>query len=307
MSGIADQPPAMSDERSLASAGHGGSRLADPSSASEAPGGPAPDHSSIRAGSSLGRAAARILPPVAVFVIVTVLAEVLVQTGVVWEYILPRPSQVLRELATNRTLWHAAGQTGLSAVMALVLSTAIGILGAVGLSSARWVERAFYPYAVFFQTVPIIAIAPLLVIYLGYGMQTIVASSFIVSIFPVLASTFTGLRSTDPALVDLFRLYGAGRLATLWKLRLPAALPSILTGLRVAAGLAVIGAIVGELIGGGSGLGDEIEAARTRQRADMVFAAILLAALLGLAMFAIINLISRLMLRHWHASEARGD
>jgi NitT/TauT family transport system permease protein len=248
-----------------------------------------------------------VLPPVIVFVAVTVLAELLVRTGVILDYILPPPSVVLRELVSNATLWSAAGQTGLSAVLALVLSTFIGILAAIALSSARWVERAFYPYAVFFQTVPIIAIAPLLVIYLGYGMQTIVASAFIVSLFPVLASTFTGLRSTDPALVDLFRLYGAGRWAALWKLRLPAALPSILTGLRVAAGLAVIGAIVGELIGGGSGLGDEIEAARTRQRADLVFAAILLAALLGLAMFAIINLLSRLLLRHWHVSEQGGE
>lgn len=244
-----------------------------------------------------------VAPPVVVLVLVTALAEGLVRTGVLWSYIVPPPSSVLRQLLSAATLWEATAQTGLSAVIALVLSALIGIIAAVALSSARWIERAFYPYAVFFQTVPIIAIAPLLVIYLGYGQRTIVASAFIVSIFPVLANTLSGLRSTDPALVDLFRLYGAGRLKTLWKLRLPAALPNMLTGLRVAAGLAVIGAIVGEFIGGSTGLGDEIVSAIPRQRPDIIYAAIVLAALLGLALFAIINLISRITLRHWHASE----
>ncbi len=260
-----------------------------------------PDRRKIKAGArGVWRA---VMPPLMVFVVVTALFEALIRMEVLWAYVLPTPSSVFLELSNNGALWEAAGRTALSAVTALVLSAILGILAAVALSSARWIERAFYPYAVFFQTVPIIAVAPLLVIYLGYGMSTIVASAFIVSLFPVLANTLTGLRSTDPALVDLFKLYGAGRWRTLWKLRLPAALPSILTGLRVAAGLAVIGAIVGELIGGGSGLGDEIEAAKTRQRADIVFAAILLAALLGLALFAIIGLISRRLLRHWHVSE----
>src|SRR5213075_2138516 len=128
-------------------------------------------------------------------------------------------------------------------------SALFGISIAVFLSSSRGIQRAFFPYAVFFQTVPIVAIAPLLVIWFGYGMRTVIASAFIVSIFPVIANTLTGLLSTDPALRDLFRLYGASPSATLWKLRLPAALPQILTGLRIAGGLAVIGAIVGEFIG----------------------------------------------------------
>jgi NitT/TauT family transport system permease protein len=171
------------------------------------------------------------------------------------------------------------------------------------LSSSRAIQRAFYPYAVFFQTVPIIAIAPLLVIWFGYGMKTVIAAAFIVSIFPVIANTLTGLLSTDPALRDLFRLYGASPGVTLVKLRFPAALPQILTGLRVASGLAVIGAIVGEFIGG-AGLGSVVDVARTQQRVDKVFAAVLLASVLGLALFGLINLVSVLTLRRWHASEA---
>ncbi len=242
-----------------------------------------------------------VLPPVIVLVVISALLEILVRSGVLWAYIVPTPSSVLEQMGTSSRLWIAAGQTGLSAIIALALSTVVGIGAAIALASARWVERAFYPYAVFFQTVPIIAIAPLLVVYLGYGMQTIVASAFIVSIFPVLANTLAGLRSTNPSLVDLFQLYGAGGWKTLWKLRFPSAVPNIMTGLKVAAGLAVIGAIVGEFIGGSTGLGDEIVAAIPRQRPDIVYAAITLAALLGLALFALINLISWLLLRHWHA------
>jgi NitT/TauT family transport system permease protein len=126
--------------------------------------------------------------------------------------------------------------------------------------------------------------------------------AFIVSAFPVVANTLSGLLSTDPALRDLFRLYGASGWATLIKLRLPYALPSIMTGLRVAAGLAVIGAIVGEFIVGG-GLGGVIDVAGTQQRVDKVFAGILLASLLGLTLFLLVNLISRAALRNWHSSE----
>src|SRR5262249_56156555 len=148
----------------------------------------------------------------------------------------------------------ALARTSAAVLAGFALSASAGIAFAVFLSSSRAIQRAFYPYAVFFQTVPIIAIAPLLVIWFGYGMRTVVASAFIVSIFPVIANTLTGLLSTDPALRDLFRLYGASTPVTLFKLRFPAALPQILTGLRVASGLAVIGAIVGEFIGG-AGLG----------------------------------------------------
>jgi NitT/TauT family transport system permease protein len=237
-----------------------------------------------------------ILPPLAPFVVITATIEVLVRGGLVKSYILPAPSAVLKAVVENRErLAQAMLKTSGSALLGFALSTLAGIAIAVLLSSSRWIERAFYPYAVFFQTVPIIAIAPLLVIWFGYGTQTVVASAFVVSIFPVIANTLTGILSTDPALIDLFRLYGATSVVTLFKLRFPAALPQILTGLRVAAGLAVIGAIVGEFIGGG-GLGSMVDVARTQQRIDLVFAAVLLASVLGLALFGLINLIGRLTL-----------
>lgn len=251
----------------------------------------------------LSRALAAAGPPLVVLVVAVVGLELAVRLLHVRRFLLPPPSDVFNTIwREGSELWPAAGDTALAAVVGFAASAIVGVWAAVLLSSARWVQRAFYPYAVFFQTVPIIAIAPLLVVWIGYGLRTVAVSAFIVSVFPVVASTLAGLLSTEPALRDLFRLYGAGRVDTMLKLRLPSALPSILTGLRVAAGLAVIGAIVGEFIAGG-GLGGVIDVALTQQRVDKVFAGVLLASALGLTLFLAVNLISRLALRHWHASE----
>lgn len=245
----------------------------------------------------------RVLPPLIPLLLVVALMEIAVRQHWVASYLVPAPTAIVRTMIESRAeLFEAFLKTSAGALLGFALSTFGGVAFAVLLSSSRTIQRSFYPYAVFFQTVPIIAIAPLLVIWFGYGMRTVVASAFVVSIFPVIANTLTGLLSTDPALRDLFQLYGASRRVTLFKLSFPAALPQILTGLRVASGLAVIGAIVGEFIGG-EGLGSVVDVARTQQRVDKVFAAVLLASVLGLALFGLINLISSLTLRRWHASE----
>jgi len=252
---------------------------------------------------NLRKALGKIVPAAIPFLVVTVAMEWLVRAGWIKAFLVPPPSAVFATLIHDAPeLFAALGKTSLGAVTGFVLSAVGGVAIAVFLSSSRVIQKAFYPYAVFFQTVPIIAIAPLLVIWFGYGMRTVVASAFIVSIFPVIANTLDGILSTDPNLRDLFRLYGASPSATLWKLRFPAALPQILTGLRIAGGLAVIGAIVGEFIGG-QGLGSVVDVARTQQRTDKVFAAVLLASLLGLALFGFVNLLSYVALRRWHASE----
>lgn len=244
-----------------------------------------------------------LLPPLAPLLVVAVAAEIAVRMGWVRSFLIPAPSAIAISMVRDwPDLSHAAMETTLASLIGFTMSAVFGILIAVLLSSAASVQRAFYPYAVFFQTVPIIAIAPLLVIWVGWD-RTVVASAFIVSIFPVIANTLTGLLSTDPALRDLFRLYGAKPQAVLVKLRLPFALPSIFTGLRVAAGLAVIGAIVGEFITG-SGIGGVIQVSRQQQRVDKIFAGLLLASILGILLFSGINLASRISLRRWHASEA---
>ncbi|MCL4684374.1 ABC transporter permease [Myxococcota bacterium] len=249
------------------------------------------------------RLAARVAPPTATFLAGTLLAELLIRALGVSPLLLPTPSAVARAAWSYReTLLPALASTTGAVLVGLAASVALGVLAAIALAASRWVERAFYPYAIFFQIVPIVAVAPLLVIWFGYGWRAVVAAAFIVSVFPVIANALAGLRSVDPALLDLFRLYGAGRLARLVKLELPWALPSLFTGLRVAAGLAVIGAIVGEFVGGG-GLGVVVLGAMRQQRTDLVFAAILHASGLGLVLFAAVDVIGRIVLRRWHWRE----
>lgn len=247
-----------------------------------------------------------VWPPLLVFVLVTVAAELVIARGWVPAFLVAPPTAVFRSLYHDwSVLSHAAGRTALFAAEGLVRSAVIGIVVAMVLSSHPLLRRAFYPYAVFLQTVPIIAIAPLLTIWFGHGKPTVVASAFIASVFPVVAATLVGLSSTEPALRDMFRLYRAGPIATLFKLRLPSALPSIFTGLRVAAALSVIGAIVGEFVTNG-GLGTLILVAKPQQRVDQIFAALILAAVIGIGFTLIVDLLARLMLRRWHASESTG-
>jgi NitT/TauT family transport system permease protein len=247
----------------------------------------------------------RAAPPLLTFVVGVALAELAIRALGVSPLILPRPSAVwAAAIGESASLLPALAETTRSVAIGLALSSASGVLAAIALASSPWIQRAFYPYAIFFQIVPIVAIAPLLVIWFGYGASAVIAAAAVVSVFPVIANTLAGLLSVDPNLIDLFRLYGASRASTLWKLRLPWALPYLLTGLRIAAGLAVIGAIVGEFVGGG-GLGVVVLGAMRQQRTDLVFAAIGYASALGLGLFAAVGVASRLALRHWHASETK--
>ncbi|MDX9730338.1 MAG: ABC transporter permease [Bdellovibrionales bacterium] len=242
----------------------------------------------------------RFWPPLLLLVVISCLFEALVRVGVVESFLLPAPSEVFASLYVDRAeLMFGLGSTAIAALIGLGLSFVCGVLIAVVFSLSEFLKKAFLPYAVFFQTVPIIALAPVLVIWFGFGQPTVVASAFIVSIFPVIANSVFGLQGTDPALLALFKLHRASRIETLLKLQLPAALPAIMSGLRIASGLAVIGAIVGEFIAGG-GLGEVVDAARTQQRLDKVFAAVLLSSVFGLVLVFCIDLVSRRALQSWY-------
>lgn len=250
----------------------------------------------------------RAVPPLAALLIIVALWETIARGLQIPAYLLPPPSAVVAAgSAEIGALAAAAIVTARASIAGFLLSAAFGVAIAAGLASSRMLERAFYPYTVFFETVPIVAIAPLLVLWFGAGARAVTAAALIVSVFPVIANTLTGLRSVDPALKDLFRLYGATRAAALIKLELPAALPSIVTGLRVAAGLAVIGAFVGEVFAGfaegAAGLGILVQVAYKQLRTDLLFAAVVVASLLGLAIFGAVDLLGHLLLRRWHPSE----
>ncbi|QRO02080.1 ABC transporter permease [Archangium violaceum] len=247
------------------------------------------------------------LAPLAALVILLVLWESVTRLLSIPVWLLPPPSAIAAAGAHDAsTLLGAAITTGRSALVGFGLSAVVGVLAAIVLASSRLLERALYPYTLFLQTVPIVAVAPLLVLWFGPGARAVAISSFIVSLFPVIANTLSGLRSVEPPLRDLFRLYGARRLARLWKLELPASLPHLFTGLRIASGLAVIGAIVGEFVAGFSedaaGLGILVLSAYRQLRTDLLFAAVLAASVLGLVLFGAVSLTGSRLLRRWHPS-----
>lgn len=248
-----------------------------------------------------------IVPPAVVILAALALWEAGVR---LWEppaYLVPGPIAVASAIAeAPERLLGATLRTATSAFLGFAIAAIAGVsLGSV-LSASSFLQRGFYPLATLFQMVPLVAIAPLLVIWFHYGLGATVAASAIVAVFPVLANTLDGLRSVDPGWRELFRISRAGRFVTWWKLGLPAATPQIVTGLRIAAGLALIGAIVGEFVSGYAGdrapLGVVILAAMRENRADLVFAAIALSALVGLILFAMVGFGGWLFLRRWHAS-----
>ncbi|MEZ4301219.1 MAG: ABC transporter permease [Polyangiaceae bacterium] len=252
--------------------------------------------------------AAKVVPPLVALAVVLLVWEAAVRALDVPAYLMPPPSAVaLAAKKDAAALGVGALTTARAALSGFALSGAVGVLIAIGLSSSRIAERAFYPYTVFLQTVPIVAIAPVLAVWFGPGLVAVSVCAFVVSVFPVIANTVTGLRSVDPALRDLFRLYGAGRGATLVKLTLPSALPNIVTGLRIAAGLSVIGTLVGELFAGFSegapGLGILVQTSAKQLRTDLLFAAVLSATGLGLLLFAAVDAVGARVLGRWHPSE----
>jgi NitT/TauT family transport system permease protein len=246
------------------------------------------------------------LPPALTFAVVIALWEGAVRAFAVPKFLVPPPSDILLAAWTERaSLGGALLTTAQGAGLGFLLSASLGTSVGLAFSLSRWLERGLYPYALFLQTVPIVAVAPLLVLWFGPGLRAVAVSAFIVSVFPIIANTLAGLRSVDPRLADLFRLYGASLGDTVLKLRLPTAIPSMMTGLKVASGLSVIGAIVGEFVAGFSegnaGLGITVLSAYRQLRTDLLFAAVLLASLLGLLLFALVSSLSSLLLRRLRA------
>ena len=229
------------------------------------------------------------------FTVFVVIAEILIRLGVLPDYLFPAPTTVLKTMSEQRAEFSSAMiETLRATLLGLACSFVSGIALAILFSLSQFLRRAVLPFAIFFQTVPIIAVAPLLVIYFGFGISTVTAAAFIVSIFPIIANTLLGLESVEPGKVELMKLYRANRWQVLVKLRLPHAYPSIYAGLKVAIGLAVIGAVAGEFVAGG-GLGAMIDSARTQQRIDIVFGALILLSVIGLFCIAGLKLIHNLI------------
>jgi NitT/TauT family transport system permease protein len=250
------------------------------------------------------------LPWVPPLVVVTVLLGAWQLVSVVAappEYLLPSPGVVWgAAMEYRQSLWGGLLLTGATAAAGFAISAVAGVLLGSLLSTSRFLMRGFYPLATLLQMVPLVAIAPLILIWCGPGQRSTLTCAVIVSVFPVLAATLDGLRGTDHNLRELFSILGATRAQRWWKLELPAAIPSIVTGLRISAGLAVIGTVVGEFVGAYAGqdapLGIQIMSANREMRTDVVFAAVALAALVGFALFGAVSGVGWLFLRRWHDS-----
>ncbi len=227
-------------------------------------------------------------------------------------YILPGPTVVAEQLFEDwGLLTNALGVTLRITVLALASAIVLGGGLAVLFSLSKWIEMSLFPYAVTLQVTPIIAIAPLIFIYVESPLVGMLICAWIVAFFPILSNTTLGLRSADRNLEDLFTIYGASRWQRLRHLQIPAAMPYFLGGLKIAGGLSLIGAVVAEFAGGAAGqnggLAFRILEASYRLNIPRMYAALLLIALAGIAIFLITSLINHLALRKWHESALAGE
>ena len=200
------------------------------------------------------RMGGKALPPRAALTVFLVVWEVAVRLADLPTYLLPKPSEIFDAIVVNRQeLAGATFRTALASLSGLGLAIVLGVAVAILLGMSNVMERTFFPYAIVLQIIPIVTIAPLLVIWIGPGLQSIIAVSLIISFFPILSNSLAGLHSVDPEARSLFKLYGASRLNVMRKLRLPGSMPYVLAGVRISAGLSIKGAILGEFIAGGGG------------------------------------------------------
>jgi NitT/TauT family transport system permease protein len=253
----------------------------------------------------------RIALPIAVLALGVLAWDLVVRLNDIPPYILPGPGLVLATLIAD---WPILSTSLLATLTTTFEGLALAVIGGVGLAvlfnQSRILEHALYPYAVILQVTPIVAIAPLLLIYLPQP-AAVLACAWIVAFFPVLANTTLGLNSVDRNLADLFALYGASRAQVLIHLKLPAALPAMLGGVRIAGGLSLIGAVVAEIAAGsagaGSGLAFRIAESGYRLNIPRMFAALLLLSIAGIAIFFALSYLSHLALRRWHESAIRRE
>ncbi|HTS42119.1 MAG TPA: ABC transporter permease [Xanthobacteraceae bacterium] len=250
--------------------------------------------------------ALRVLLPIVVLALGVWLWDAVVRINDIPPYVLPGPGLVLSTLIAD---WSVLGDSLAVTLVTTFEGLALAVVGGVALAIlfnlSRLIEHSLYPYAVILQVTPVVAIAPLLLIYLPQP-AAVLACAWIVSFFPVLANTTLGLNSVDRNLADLFRLYGASHTQVLWYLKLPAALPSMLAGLRIAGGLSLIGAVVAEIAAGsagaGSGLAYRIAESGYRLNIPRMFAALLLLSIAGIVIYFLLSAFSYLLLRRWHES-----
>ena len=250
--------------------------------------------------------------PLLVGVAVLLAWEAAVRLNDIPPYILPGPWEVATKLVAD---WATLSGSLLVTLQVTGLALAAAVIGGGGLAvlfaQSRWIEASLFPYAVILQVTPVIAIAPLILIYVRNTELALLICAWLVAFFPILSNTTLGLNSVDPNMLDLMRLYRARRGQVLWYLRLPAAMPYFLGGLRIAGGLSLIGAVVAEFTAGtataGNGLAYRILESGYRLDIPRMYAALVLLSLSGVAIYGVLSLVSWLILHRWHESAIRRD
>lgn len=249
-----------------------------------------------------------VVAPAIVGIIALGLWEGLVRLLAVPPYLLPGPLLVFQTLIEEWSdLFPSLLITLQITVVAFIAATVSGLLIAVLFTQSKWIERSFFPYAVILQTTPIVAIAPLIIIWFKSNtFAALVVCAWIVAFFPIVSNTTLGLNDADHNLKNLFHLYGASRWQMLWYLRLPSAMPYFLGGLRISGGLALIGAVVAEFVAGTggarSGIAYQILMSSYKLQIPRMFAALLMTTALGVLIFVGLTVLSDRLLRHWHES-----
>ncbi|KAB7672159.1 ABC transporter permease [Bacillus sp. B1-b2] len=252
------------------------------------------------------------IPPFIVFVLFMVIWQYAIVLFQIPPYLLPKPTDILQASIENwENLRNAVVRTITASVVGFVFSVIGGVVAAILMASSKIMERSLYPYAILLQTIPIVAIAPIIVIWFGSGTNAIVIIAFTIGFFPMLSNTLVGLNATDRGMINLLTLYQASKWKIMWKVRIPFALPYIMAGLKISCTLAVVGAIVGEYIagigGGDGGLGYAITVASTRMETAYLFACGISASILGIVFFLLVNVLSKWVLGSWHESEMKRD
>ena len=285
---------------------------AEPSPPIAAPAMAEPPTVDLRARAARRDRAMRIILPVIILACALLGWEALVRINEIPHYILPSPSLIAVTMVKDWSILSVSLGTTLKITFSAL---AVAVFGGVGLAilftQSKWIEISFFPFAVILQVTPIIAIAPLILIYVDSIPVALLICAWIVAFFPILSNTTLGLNSADHNLRNLFELYGASRWQTLRYLRLPAAMPYFLGGLRIAGGLALIGAIVAEFAAGsagrGAGLAYRILESSYRLNVPRMFAALLLISITGILIFLVLSLLSHLLLRKWHESALKRE
>ncbi len=253
-----------------------------------------------------------ILAPLAMGVLFLTAWEFMVRYKDIPHYVLPGPILVAKTLVADwdtlsTSLWITLRIT----FAALIAAVSIGVALAIIFTQSKWLEKSLLPYAIILQVTPVVSIAPLIIIWVGDINLSLLICAWIVAFFPILSSTIIGLNSVDHNLLNLFQIYGASRWQGLRYLRLPAAMPFFLSGLRIAGGLALIGAVVAEYVAGSggsaSGLAYRILEASYQLKIPRMFAALVMISLTGIAIFLMTSFVSHLALRRWHESALKRE